>query len=183
MTDKKKVLANLVAVRNTIEKKYRKSYMDRKLQEHNIKEFMKPVLSSYDEHKKKKLKEEGFEIQFIVKTDGRDNAIKLKDPYGAMNYKKDDSLEIVEVLPNQLNTGVIYSKEKPADGFLKENPEEPSAFQFSVLTFLAGQPINIERNGYFYEQNELSISGYWTWEKVADALPYNFQFATTPVQE
>jgi hypothetical protein len=125
----------------------------------------------------RRLKEEGFEIQFIVKSDDRETAVSLKDPYGALNFKRDDSLQVAEILPNQLNTGIIYTKEKPAEGFISDNPGEPSAFQFSVLTFLPGQSIIIERNGYYYEQNELATSGYWTWDKMADLLPYDYVYS------
>ena len=124
----------------------------------------------------KNLKENGFEIQFLVKNSDKQTAIPLKNEYGALNYDKDDSTNTVDILPNQMDVGVIYTKEKPADGFTKLNPDEPSDFQFSVLTFLPQQPITIEQNGYYFEQNELSISGYWTWDKVADALPYDYNY-------
>jgi hypothetical protein len=122
----------------------------------------------------KRLKEEAFEIQFVVQMNEKDAAIKLKDYYGAMNYRKDDSLRIVEIRPNQLQVGVIYTKEKPASGFLSDNPDEPADFQFSVLSFLPSESIVIEQNGYYYEQNDLTIHAYWTWDKVADMLPYDF---------
>jgi hypothetical protein len=120
------------------------------------------------------LQQEGFEIQFVVNINGKDSALKLKNYYDAVNFQLDDSSKTLRILPNQKSLGVIYNPEKPADGYLKENEEEPSAFQFSTLQFQAGQPIHIESNGYYYEQNDLTINGYWTWDKVADALPYDF---------
>lgn len=123
---------------------------------------------------RKELKEQGFEIQFVVKMNDKDNAITLKDFYGAMNYQKDDSTQTVEIRPNQKEVGVIYAKEKPAEGFIKENPDEPSGFQFSILSFLPGESIIIEQNGYYFEQNDLTIHAYWTWDKIADLLPYDY---------
>ncbi|MEO5941901.1 MAG: carboxypeptidase-like regulatory domain-containing protein [Ferruginibacter sp.] len=122
----------------------------------------------------KSLKEQGFEIQFLVKANDKITSVPLKDEYGALHYEKDDSTNTVEILPNQVDVGVIYSKEKPAPNFLILNPGEPADFQFSVLSFLPRQSIVIEENGYYYEQNELSISGYWIWDKVADAVPYDY---------
>jgi hypothetical protein len=122
----------------------------------------------------KQLKEEGFEIQFVVKMNDKDNAITLKDFYGAMNYRKDDSTQTVEIRPNQKDAGIIYTREKPAEDFIQENPDEPSGFQFSVLSFLPGESIIIEQNGYYFEQNDLTIHAYWTWDKVADLLPYDY---------
>ncbi|MBS1496938.1 MAG: carboxypeptidase-like regulatory domain-containing protein [Bacteroidetes bacterium] len=120
------------------------------------------------------LKEEGFEIQFLVKTNDKQMAIPLKNEYAALHYQKDDSTHTVEILPNQLDVGVIYTKEKPSENYLKLNTGEPSDFQFSVLSFLPQQSIIIEQNGYYYEQNELSISGYWAWSKIADMVPYDY---------
>jgi hypothetical protein len=123
----------------------------------------------------KDLKEQGFEIQFVIKNNDNETAIKVKDFYGALNYQRDDSTQTVLIRPNQLNVGVIYSKEKPAAGFVEANPDEPKAFQFSVLTFQPSDSITIEQNGYYYDQNDLAISAYWTWDKVADLLPYDYK--------
>ena len=124
----------------------------------------------------KDLKAQEFEIQFIVKVNGQDNAIKLKDPYGALNYQKDDSTQTVEIMPNQADVGVLFSGEKPTTAYLAENTGEPSAFQFSTLSFRPKESIVIEQNGYFYDQNDISISGYWIWDKVAKQLPYDYVY-------
>ncbi|MEO6489595.1 MAG: carboxypeptidase-like regulatory domain-containing protein [Ferruginibacter sp.] len=122
----------------------------------------------------KQIHQEGFEIQFLVSVNGKDSALKLKNIYGALNYQKDDSTQTVEVRPNQNSVGVIYTKEKPSETYFKENELEPKEFQFSILNFLPGESIIIEQNGYYFEQNDISISEYWIWEKVADQLPYNY---------
>ncbi len=122
----------------------------------------------------KSLKSEGFEVQFLVKSNNVESAVKLADVYGALNYKKDDSTNIVEVRPNQLDIGVLYTREKPAAGYIRDNEDQPKEFQFSQLTFQPNEHITIEQNGYYYEQNDLTISEYWTWDKVADLLPYDY---------
>lgn len=120
------------------------------------------------------LSEEGFEIQFIVKEKKGDTAIRVKNFYTALNYQKEDSLQWVSVRPNQQNLAVLYTHEKPSAGYLVANPGEPTAFQFSVLAFLPGESLYIEQNGFYYEQNDITIRHYWTWDKVADMLPYNY---------
>lgn len=122
----------------------------------------------------RQLKEQGFEIQFLVKNNDKESAIALKDVYGAMNFHKDDSTQTVGIRPNQKDVGIIYSKDKPAAEYTKENPEDPSAFQFSILSFLPEGTIIIEQNGYYYEQSDLTIHEYWTWDKMADLLPYDY---------
>ncbi|MEO7523356.1 MAG: carboxypeptidase-like regulatory domain-containing protein [Ferruginibacter sp.] len=122
----------------------------------------------------KQLKEEGFEIQYVIDFMGRDSALKLKNFYTALNYQKNDSTQTVEIKPNQKQVGVIYTKEKPAAAFLAENEKEPVEFQFSILAFTPGESITIEQNGYYFEQNDLTTSEYWTWERVADLVPYDY---------
>jgi len=123
----------------------------------------------------KNLKEQEFEIQFIVQQNGIENAIKLKDTYGAINYIKDDSTQTVEIMPNQKNVGILFMGEKPVETYTLAHPTEPKDFKFSMLIFKPTESLTIEQNGYFYDQNNLSISGYWAWEKVADQLPYNYR--------
>ena len=123
----------------------------------------------------KNLKEQEFQIQFIVQQNGIDNAIKLKDTYGAINYIKDDSTQTVEIMPNQKNVGILFMGEKPVEAYTLTHPTEPKDFKFSMLIFKPTESLTIEQNGYFYDQNNLSISGYWAWEKVADQLPYDYR--------
>jgi hypothetical protein len=121
-----------------------------------------------------RIHQEGFEIQFVVNATEKEIALPLKDYYLAMHYNRDDSAQTVEVKPNQDNVGVIYRREKPAAGFLAENPDEPKSFQFSILAFAPGRSITIERNGYYFNQHEITIRAYWTWDKIADLLPYDY---------
>ncbi len=91
-----------------------------------------------------------------------------------MNYKMDDTAKTVEILPNQKEVAVLYKKEQPSQLFLEANEGASSKFQLSVVTFQPNESLEIEQNGYYYEQNDIIITGYWAWEKVADMLPYNF---------
>lgn len=128
----------------------------------------------------KKLAEEGFEIQFIVKNNNKETAIQLKDFYGGMNYTRDDSTNTVEILPNQKEVAIIYKNEEPAQLYMDTNPEASSKFQVSVVSFLPNESLVIEQNGFYYEQNDVTITGYWAWEKVGDMLPYNYKEKSTP---
>ena len=122
----------------------------------------------------KQLKEEGFEIQFLVTHEEKESALPLKNFYGALNYIKDDSTQIVEIKPNQPRVGVIFSKEKPAELYRTLYPDEPSEFQFSVIGFLPNGSVGIEQNGYYFDQEDLTFNAYWTWDKVGDLLPYDY---------
>lgn len=122
----------------------------------------------------KKLREEGFEIQFLVISDDTQTAIPLKDFYGAMNYKMDDSTRVLDIIPNQKEVAVIYKNEQPDALYLELNAEASPKFELSVLSFLPKEVINIEQNGYYYDQEIITINSYWAWEKTGDMLPYDY---------
>ena len=122
----------------------------------------------------KKLKEEGFEIQFLVNVGDRESAIPVKDFYGAMNYHMDDSTKVLDISPNQKEVAILYKNEKPDPLYLELNPEGKSSFELSVFSFLPNEALGIEQNGYYYDQNDITINGYWAWEKAGDMLPYDY---------
>ena len=123
----------------------------------------------------KQLKEDGFEIQFLVKANDKENAITLPNFYAAVNYHKDDSTQAVEILPNQNNVAVIYKNDTPEKSYLDANPDEPSKFQLTTLVFVPGESIIIEQNGYYYEQTDITVNQYLSWKKMADMLPYDYK--------
>ena len=122
----------------------------------------------------KRLKEDGFEIQFLVNFNDKENAITVKDFYGGMNYKKEDSSQVVDIVPNQKEVALIFINERPPLAYLEINPEASPKFQLSVLSFLKNEPVSIEQNGYYYDQDNITIKQYLGWEKVADMLPYDY---------
>jgi len=129
--------------------------------------FMRSVYS-------KSFIEQQFQLQFIIQQTGADKAIRVNDVYAALNYTKDDSTQTVEILPNQKDVGILFMGDKPSTAYLNERPSEPKDFKFSLLSFRPNESIIIEQNGYFYDQNDISISGYWAWDKVAEQLPYDY---------
>jgi hypothetical protein len=122
----------------------------------------------------KNLKQEGFEIQFLVNSSRGESVIRLKDFYGAMNYKMDDSTHLLDVHPNQLDVAVLFKNEKPEPDYLSSNSEANPKFELSILTFPAATSIGIEQNGYFFDQRDLTIANYWSWERIADMVPYDY---------
>lgn len=122
-----------------------------------------------------KLKEDGYEIQFVINSNDYEKSITLKDFYKAINYKKDDSTQTVTFLPNQENIAVIYKNAAPDKLYLQSHEVEDSSFQLSIVKVAPQQSITIEQNGYYFNQEDLTLSGYWMWEKVGDMLPYDYK--------
>ena len=132
------------------------------------------------------LSENGFEIQFIVKRDGEEFPIRLENVYGALNYRKDAALQTVHFRPNQLDVALIYNKEKPEKTYLESDPSiKAKTFQLSTLTFEKDSTIVIEKNGFYYDQQDITTNGYLAFKKVGDMLPYNYGIVEVamPVEE
>jgi hypothetical protein len=123
----------------------------------------------------KTLSEEGFEIQFLVKNGGDEIPIPLKNIYLAINYDKDDSTNTVAFDPNQRDLIVIYKKAKPQPLYFAFDPKAKKDFQVSTLSIAPYESIDIEQNGYFFEQTDITTNGYWNFTKVGDMLPYDYK--------
>jgi hypothetical protein len=124
----------------------------------------------------KNLQQEGFEVQFLFKNNDTETAIPVKNLYGGLNYSKDDSTQVVEIQPNQPDVAVLYKNELPDKEYTDQNQEATAKkFQLSIINIPALQAIGIEQNGYYFDQNDITITGYWSWEKVGDMLPYDYK--------
>ena len=122
----------------------------------------------------KNLEDEGFEVQFLVKNNGKETPVPLKNIYGALNYSKDDSTNTVEIKPNQPEIAVMYIDAQPEEAYLNSDPKEKRDFQLSTLTFAPNESIIMEQNGYFFDQKDLTTNDYWGFKKVGDMLPYDY---------
>jgi len=122
----------------------------------------------------KTLTQDGFELQFIVKSSDKEFPIPLENLYAALNYDKDDSTNTVEFMPNQNEVAVIYDNAKPEQAYLDTDPTIKKDFQLSTLLFAPGEPIDIEQNGYYYDQTDITTNGYLAYKKIGDMLPYDY---------
>ena len=121
------------------------------------------------------LEKEGFEVQFIVRKNDHEASIPLKNVYGAMNYQRDDSLNIVEFNPNQPELAVIYKNDRPEQIYLDQfDTKANKNSQVSLMTIVPKETITIEENGYYYEQTDLTLNGYWGFKKAGDMVPYDY---------
>jgi hypothetical protein len=121
------------------------------------------------------LADDGFEVQFLVKNNGEETGLHVKDPYLALNYLKDDSTNTVQFRPNQPDMIVIYTRAKPEAAFFNFDPKARKDFQVSTLSVAKGQSIVIEENGYFFEQTDITSNGYWGFQKIGNMLPYDYK--------
>jgi len=130
-----------------------------------------------------RLLQEGFQIKFLVANGEKDTALELKNYDAALNRKFDDSTQVVTIKPNQPNVGVLYLNEKPESNYLTDNPDVPAEFQFSRIEFAKGITLHIEKNGFYFEQGDITINEYCSWERMSDMVPYDYLPEETAVPQ
>jgi CarboxypepD_reg-like domain len=110
----------------------------------------------------------GYKLELV---DGVDKARSVRDPYDSSFYGQTGEHEIELRFPGKLR--VVYLEEKPDKAYLEYKKLSPNTtVQVSILSL--ADAIIVEENGYFYEQKDVLSLGYWSWEKLADFLPYNY---------
>jgi CarboxypepD_reg-like domain len=120
----------------------------------------------------KALEEDGFVLRLMEKETDAAGAL-VKQPYDSAYYRSAGDVAELQFTKPLL---VTFIHERPERSYL-DHYKLPltSAAQNSVLKFVAGKKLIIEQNGFYYEQDDVTITGYFGWEQVADMLPYDYE--------
>jgi hypothetical protein len=111
----------------------------------------------------------GYKLARVDPRTGKNTTIG--DPYDSSIYRSTASGDVQ--LLNKGKLRVAYTLEQPEKKYLAANKlPENTTIQISILDF--PEEIIIEQNGYFHDQKDILSLGYWSWEKLADMLPYDF---------
>jgi hypothetical protein len=114
--------------------------------------------------------ENGYKLEKI--DDGSNKSKLINNPYDSAFYQVSSDRDVDLNFNGKLR--IVYMLEQPEKNYLLVNKLSPNTtIQISLLDFSGN--ITIEENGYFFDQKELVALGYWSWEKLADFLPYNFE--------
>ncbi|HYC28424.1 MAG TPA: carboxypeptidase-like regulatory domain-containing protein [Chitinophagaceae bacterium] len=96
--------------------------------------------------------------------------LAIRNPYDSSFYMV-DSTDTEIGLIGRLR--VLFNGEQPEPTYLSQNKLSPY-LKVQISTIDIANPFVIEENGYFYEQGDVVNTGYWAWEKIAEALPYDY---------
>lgn len=117
------------------------------------------------------LQDEGFSLEWIDSTKKTLSGKLIENPYDSVHYSVGDNDDVEINWRGKLR--VFYKNEMPDKKFLTQY--KLSATMKSQVTILdIADAFVIEQNGYFYDQSDIVNTGYWSWEKVADSLPYDY---------
>ena len=116
--------------------------------------------------------EEGF---IVERLDDDRNSVKgtvIKNLYDSSLYVADSN----DVTINWAGRyRVSYKTVLPDKRFLEEF-KLPANTRMQVTLVDVPDGFVIEENGYFYEQYDVINTGYWAWKKLAELLPYNYEY-------
>jgi hypothetical protein len=118
------------------------------------------------------LTQQGFIIEKLNDDPQSVKGTFITNPYNEQDYLSDSG--DVEVSW----TGryrVSYGNVKPDKQFL-EDYKLPANTRFQITVLDVSDGFVIEKNGYFYEQYDVINSGYWAWKKLAELLPYDYEY-------
>jgi hypothetical protein len=116
--------------------------------------------------------EEGFMVEKMDKGSKSTTASKVENIYDTANYYVDTSGVIMSWNGRYR---VSYTKVHPDKKFLAEY-KLPLNTVLQVTLLNIADIFVIEQNGYFYDQYDVVNSGYWAWKKLAETLPYNYEY-------
>lgn len=116
--------------------------------------------------------EEGFAIEKMDGGPKSTKGTKIENPYDSTLYFADSNGVAIDW---QGRYRITYRKVLPEKKFLQEfRLPLNSSMQVTLLDIADG--FVIELNGYFYEQYDVINTGYWAWKKLAELLPYNYEY-------
>lgn len=117
------------------------------------------------------LSEEGFALERVDPSKKTLTTRPIEDPYDSTHYAVLENEDVEINWTGKLR--VIYKNEMPDKKFLVQY-KLPLYLKSQITILEIVAPFIIEQNGYFYEQTDMINTGYWSWEKAAEALPYDY---------
>lgn len=114
------------------------------------------------------LDDEGFVLE--TADSGSSKMHKIRNPYDSSIYSRDSSGVDINI---QGRLRVSYTAQNPDKKYLIQNKFPlNTAVEISAMDIQNG--FVIEENGYFYDQSDVTNIGYWSWKKLAEVVPYDY---------
>ncbi len=131
-----------------------------------------------------RLEVEGFELLYLAE-DGRDSIgvksqdIVTKDSHGVWWFdpKKPLAVTYTKELESLQYLKIAHEPEEDPMFFFRRNQlmhEEKPKFQRSVLEIIGADKVLIDLTGKILEPKKLIVRGYWSWERMADLIPLDY---------
>jgi CarboxypepD_reg-like domain len=117
------------------------------------------------------LEKDGFALEKVDSASKTLKTTPIENPYDTSLFQVIENNDIEISYNGRMR--IIYKNALPDPQYLRENKMPVSIIaQISILDISEG--FVIQQNGYFYDQNDVINIGYWSWQKLADELPYDY---------
>lgn len=117
------------------------------------------------------LEDEGFALERVDPSKKVLTTKPIENPYDSAHYAVVENDDVEINWPGRFR--VIYKNEMPDKRFLTQY-KLPAYLKSQITILDIADSFIIEQNGYFYEQTDIVNTGYWSWEKAAESLPYDY---------
>lgn len=117
------------------------------------------------------LEDEGYTIERVDTTSKTLKTYAIENPYDSSMYRVIENNDVEISFNGPLR--VVYKNELPDPKYLSTN-KLPAHLKSQITILDINEGFVIQQNGYFYDQNDVTSNGYWSWEKLAEALPYDY---------
>lgn len=116
--------------------------------------------------------EEGFMVEKMESTGKGTSGKIIRDLYDSSLYEADSNTVYINWHGKYR---VSYKNVLPDKKFLQEF-KLPATTRMQVTLLDVTDGFVIEQNGFFYEQYDVINTGYWAWKKLAELLPYDYEY-------
>ncbi|HEY4150881.1 MAG TPA: carboxypeptidase-like regulatory domain-containing protein [Chitinophagaceae bacterium] len=117
------------------------------------------------------LADEGFVIERVDSASKTLKTYPIDDPYDSSMYRVVENND-VEINYNG-RMRIIFKNAQPDPQYLRSN-HLPNTLHSQISIIDIDDGFIIQQNGYFYDQNDVTNAGYWSWQKLGDVLPYDY---------
>jgi hypothetical protein len=119
------------------------------------------------------LTDEGFIVEKLDDDSLSTKGTVLTNPYDSVDYVVDSSGDVEVNWTGRYR--ISYKNVLPDKQFLEEY-KLPANTRYQTTLLDISNGFVIEENGYFYEQYDVINTGYWAWKKLAELLPYDYEY-------
>ncbi|MBZ5857894.1 carboxypeptidase-like regulatory domain-containing protein [Flavihumibacter profundi] len=117
------------------------------------------------------IQQQGFALERVNPNAKTFESVPLDNYYDSSFYQSDSGSVDISLTGRYR---IIYRNEMPDPRFVSVN-KLPSHIKVQLSILDIQNEFAIEENGYWYDQADLVNTGYWSYERMAEAVPYDYK--------
>lgn len=119
----------------------------------------------------KTLGKDGFAIEQVDPASKVLKTTPINNPYDSSMYAEIENNDVEINFNGRMR--ILYKNALPDPQYLRDT-KTPGSIRTQISILDISEGFVIQQNGYFYDQNDVINIGYWSWQKLADEVPYDY---------